>query len=283
MLRCIQDGAVQLYYNGSKKLETTTNGIKLNDSTRIGLGDGEDFIIEHTGSQNKIVAANAELMFQCNTFNFRNENGSENFITATENASVSLYYDNSKKLETGVSGDYGSYSAENGKNGWDGISVAGAKFVFMGSGSSDQVGIYNDSENEWMLRCTRNAQTDIRYDGSVKLTSSSTGVSVTGALTASGNVTAFSDINLKKDVSTINDALGTVGKLRGVSYKWKENNEASIGVIAQEVEEIIPEVVHTSEHNGKEVKSVDYGKMVGVLIEAIKELKAEVEELKRAK
>ena len=95
--------------------------------------------------------------------------------------------------------------------------------------------------------------------------------------------TAFSDETLKTDVNTINDALGTVGKLRGVSYKWKENNEASIGVIAQEVEQVIPEVVHTSEHNGKEVKSVDYGKMVGVLINAINELKAEVEELKNAK
>ena len=206
------NGAVELYYDNSKKLETTTNGIKLNDSTRLGIGDNEDFTIEHNGSQNLMIAANAELMFQCNTFNFRNENGSENFIHATENGAVSLYYDNVKTFET-----------------------------------------------------------------------TSAGATVTGALTATGNITAFSDKTLKTDINTINDALGTVGKLRGVSYKWKENNKPSIGVIAQEVEQVIPEVVHTSEHNGKEVKSVDYGKMVGVLIEAIKELKAEVEELKGAK
>ena len=211
-IRCTGNAQVELYYNNVKKLQTTANGIKLNDSTRLGIGDNEDFTIEHNGSQNLMIAANAELMFQCNTFNFRNENGSENFIHATENGAVSLYYDNVKTFET-----------------------------------------------------------------------TSAGATVTGALTATGNITAFSDKTLKTDINTINDALGTVGKLRGVSYKWKENNEPSIGVIAQEVEQVIPEVVHTSEHNGKEVKSVDYGKMVGVLIEAIKELKAEVEELKGAK
>ena len=118
---------------------------------------------------------------------------------------------------------------------------------------------------------------------STRLETTSTGVSVTGALVASGDVTAFSDARLKTDIHTINNALGIVGQLRGVSYKWLKDGKPSIGVIAQEVEEVIPEVVLTTEHEGKEVKSVDYGKMVGVLINAINELKAEVEELKNAK
>ena len=102
-------------------------------------------------------------------------------------------------------------------------------------------------------------------------------------MVASGNVTAYSDRRLKTDISTINDALGIVGKLSSVSYKWLADGKPSIGVIAQEVEEVIPEVVHTNEHEGKEVKSVDYGKIVGVLINAINELKAEVDELKGGK
>tara|TARA_B100000287_G_scaffold213502_2_gene201527 strand:+ start:1212 stop:2600 length:1389 start_codon:yes stop_codon:yes gene_type:complete len=107
-----------------------------------------------------------------------------------------------------------------------------------------------------------------------------------GNLTASGNVTAYSDERLKKDISTINDALGICGKLRGVSYKWIEDNKPSIGVIAQEVEKVIPEVVLTKVNTDpstgevEEIKSVDYGKIVGVLINAINELKAEVDELK---
>ena len=110
-----------------------------------------------------------------------------------------------------------------------------------------------------------------------------------GNLVADGNVTAYSDARLKTDISTINDALGICGKLRGVSYKWLKNNEPGIGVIAQEVEQVIPEVVLTNKTTDpetgkeKEVKSVDYGKIVGVLINAINELKAEVDELKGGK
>ena len=110
-----------------------------------------------------------------------------------------------------------------------------------------------------------------------------------GNFTATGNVTAYSDARLKTDIHTINDALSICGKLRGVSYKWIADGKPSIGVIAQEVEEVIPEVVltnvDTNPETGEttEVKSVDYGKIVGVLINAINELKEEVEELKNAK
>ena len=110
-----------------------------------------------------------------------------------------------------------------------------------------------------------------------------------GNLTANGNVTAYSDARLKTDIHTINDALSICGKLRGVSYKWIADGKAGIGVIAQEVEEVIPEVVLTkldpnpATGEETEVKSVDYGKIVGVLINAINELKAEVDELKGGK
>ena len=104
-----------------------------------------------------------------------------------------------------------------------------------------------------------------------------------------GNVTAYSDARLKTDIHTINDALGICGKLRGVSYNWIRDGKPSIGVIAQEVEEVLPEIVlrnvDTDPATGEttEIKSVDYGKIVGVLINAINELKAEVDELKGGK
>ena len=77
--------------------------------------------------------------------------------------------------------------------------------------------------------------------------------------------------------------------MRGVSFDWIESGKHSIGVIAQEIEEVLPEVVLTQKVSDeanpeeREIKSVDYGKMVGVLINAIKELRAEVEELKGGK
>jgi len=105
-------------------------------------------------------------------------------------------------------------------------------------------------------------------------------------IVASGNITAYSDERLKENIQTINNALGICGKLRGVSYKWKDANTTSIGVIAQEVEAVIPDIVLTNTYKDPadgtetEVKSVDYGKIVGVLINAINELKAEVDALK---
>jgi hypothetical protein len=100
-------------------------------------------------------------------------------------------------------------------------------------------------------------------------------------LTATFSVTAAdinstSDINLKTNIQTVENALDTVSQLRGVSFDWKENGKGSYGVIAQELEEILPELVK----NG-DVKSVNYNGIVGVLIEAIKDLKREIEELKK--
>ena len=88
-----------------------------------------------------------------------------------------------------------------------------------------------------------------------------------GNWTAVGNVTAYSDERLKKNIKTISNALETVKKLRGVSFVRKDFDGKGIGVIAQEIEQVLPEVVVDGEY-----KSVSYGNIVGLLIEAIKEL-----------
>jgi len=99
--------------------------------------------------------------------------------------------------------------------------------------------------------------------------------SYTGSFTATGNLTAYSDERLKSNVETIPNALEKVNALRGVSFD--KDGERGLGVIAQEVEKVLPELVL----DGEEYKSVAYGNMVGVLIEAIKELTKEVEDLKK--
>jgi len=85
-----------------------------------------------------------------------------------------------------------------------------------------------------------------------------------------------SDLDLKTNVNTVENALETVNSLRGVSFDWKSNGKKSYGVIAQELEEILPDLVATQQN-----KSVNYNGLVGVLIQAVKELSAEVEELKK--
>ena len=100
--------------------------------------------------------------------------------------------------------------------------------------------------------------------------SSSTSLNVAGAIVAAGNVTAYSDIKFKEDIKVIPDAVEKVKAIRGVTYTrndLKDCEERHTGVIAQEVEQVLPEAVREG-FNGK---TVAYGNMVGLLIEAIKE------------
>lgn len=104
-------------------------------------------------------------------------------------------------------------------------------------------------------------------------------VTCTGA-TVNGNITCVdlnstSDFNLKENIQTIDNALEIVNDIRGVKFEWKENNKPSIGVIAQEVEKVLPQLVTDTE-----TKTVNYNGLIGVLIESVKELKAENDLLK---
>lgn len=92
------------------------------------------------------------------------------------------------------------------------------------------------------------------------------------------NATSFnslSDINFKENIVTIEGAINTVEKLRGASFTWKDTQQESYGVIAQELEEILPELISETEF-----KSVNYNAIIPFLIEAIKELNNEIKQLK---
>lgn len=94
-------------------------------------------------------------------------------------------------------------------------------------------------------------------------------ISVTGTITASGDITAYSDASLKTRVETISGALDLVRRMRGVRYSRVDTGQRGIGVIAQELREVAPELVTQNEGG---LLSVAYGNLVGILIEAVKEL-----------
>jgi len=112
-----------------------------------------------------------------------------------------------------------------------------------------------------------------------------------GNYTATGNITAYSDIRLKDNIELIPDAIAKVKALRGVTFDRNDfipDAETGVmpdtrqaGVIAQEVEKVLPEVVATNPSDG--IKTVAYGNMIGLLIEAIKEQQVQIDELKAAK
>ena len=96
-----------------------------------------------------------------------------------------------------------------------------------------------------------------------------------GNLTASGNLNSNSDIKLKTNIKTLTNSLERVLQMRGVEYDRidLEGNPHQIGVIAQEVEAVAPELV--SESDG--IKNVSYGNITALLIEAIKEQQKQIE------
>mgnify|MGYP000237972627 CR=1 FL=1 len=85
-----------------------------------------------------------------------------------------------------------------------------------------------------------------------------------------------SDLKLKKNISTIQNALDKVTKLRGVEFNYKSNNVRSIGFIAQEVSEIVPELVFHGDP-----KAVAYSNFVALLVEAVKEQNDIINNLKK--
>ncbi len=95
-----------------------------------------------------------------------------------------------------------------------------------------------------------------------------------GIVTAT-DFNSTSDINLKGNIHQIKDPLERIVKINGVGFKWKETQESSMGVIAQDVEEVFPELVKSSDGR----KTVNYNGLVGALIEAVKEQNILIKEL----
>jgi hypothetical protein len=129
-----------------------------------------------------------------------------------------------------------------------------------------------------MIKAVAGSQVQIGQAGS-------RGLYVYGAITASDNITAYSDVRIKRDIYTIENALEKTLALRGVTYyrtddriKEEDKDKRKIGVVAQEVEAILPEVVR---EDADGIKSVDYGNIVGLLIEAIKEQQTSINKLQQ--
>jgi hypothetical protein len=100
-------------------------------------------------------------------------------------------------------------------------------------------------------------------------------VNITGIVTATDFNTS-SDLNLKDNIHTIDDPILKVMSINGVTFNWKDNGNQSAGVIAQEVEKILPQLVKNSDDG----KTVNYNGLIGLLVEAVKSLTREVDELK---
>ena len=162
---------------------------------------------------------------------------------------------------------------------WGGLQISNTsnEIIFSMMGDGNVIGLYDDLNNDWVIQRDENGSMRFYADASNTVTVTTSGLSVTGAITASGDVTAFSDARVKENVETLSNALESVKQMRGVTYNKIGEEKQSVGVIAQELEEVVPQLVHTDEEG---MKSVAYGNITAVLIEALKEQQAQIEELK---
>jgi hypothetical protein len=195
--------------------------------------------------------------------------------------------------DSGFTTNTGTVTSVSGGNGLTGtVTTSGSLAVGAGTGidvaadaiSVDVSDFMSNGSNNRVLTATgtdaMNAEANMTFDGST--------LDVTGAIRATGDVTAFysSDKNLKQNIVNIDNSLDKVSKLNGVYYNWTKEaqekhshfgEEKEVGVIAQDVEAVLPEIVATREDG---TKAVRYERLCALLIESVKELKKEIEELK---
>jgi hypothetical protein len=158
-----------------------------------------------------------------------------------------------------------------------GISITNGPGTITIAAQDTSIGVSNDTATD--------ATRFILFGASTSGTVSSVNVSdtkltfnpSTGTLSAT-NLNSLSDRNLKTEIKSIEKATEVVNMLDGVSFTWKDNGLKSFGVIAQELETVLPELVE-----GKEVKTVNYSGIIAFLINAVNELDARVKELEKHK
>ena len=215
-------------------------------------------------------------------------NGAVTFSQATT-ASAGLVVDNLTIVNGGNEIDVSSGDLYFDVEGDIVLDANGADINLYDNGSG--FGRFTNSSSDLVIQVDTQDK-DILFkgdDGGSAITGVQFDMSDAGAIISKGNVTAFgspSDIRLKENIEVIPNALDKVSQLQGITFNYKKDGRKSTGLIAQELEKVLPEVVydtHEIDNDDEQFKAVRYGNVVGLLVEAIKELKKEVERLNKEK
>jgi hypothetical protein len=221
---------------------TGSGGVKLADDAVLNIGDGNDLQLYHDGSHSYIKDnGTGNLYYRGGTQTFQNGAGSKTMLVLNSANSVDLNYNNSTKFQTTNTG----------------ISVTG-NVVPSGNISGSSTSHLTMGQ-----------------------------ISSSGDVVADGDVVAYnsSDVRLKDNIEVIKGSLDKIDGIRGVEFDWNEKSPGwakerghDVGVIAQEVQKVVPEIV-VERKNG--YLGVDYKRIVPLLIESVKELRQEVNDLKK--
>jgi hypothetical protein len=224
--------------------------------------------------------------------NRNNTNDATAYITATNNNDWGLIINkfNSSATEYGMAiqvGDGATYALRIMGSNVEKFRVAGNGNVYANAyygNGSNLTGITagatltNDTSTNATWYPTLSSATSGTYTTAYVSNTKLTFNPSTGTLSAT-IFTSLSDETQKTNIEKITSAVDLTRQINGVKFDWKENGEKSAGVIAQEVEKIMPEIVH---ENDDGIKTVNYNGLVAVLIEALKEQQEQIDELKKA-
>ena len=263
---------------------TFNSDVALGDNKKLLLGAGDDLQIYHDGSNSYIADAGTGglVLRGTDTVDIQSALG-HNYLKSTISAGTQIYHNNSEKFATVSGGIKVTGNIENASGDMT-IDVAG-DLILDADGTSIKFqdgGTLNSRlglDSAGLIVTVEGADKDFFIngdDGGSAITAIRVDMSEAGALICNGNITAFSDERLKDNIETLTDGLDKVEQLRGVTYTRDDREE--IGVIAQEVEKILPEIVLTADDE-MGTKSVDYSRLTAVLIEAVKDLSVRVKEL----
>ena len=234
----------------------------------MGVSSGSPYIY----SYNRDTSTSGPLTFGGSSFNFLNSVTAPTFIGNVNGTLDGL--DSSQFVRSDVSDTMSAKLTVTGTGTTiGGSSLVGASLV-VGS-DANGIGIDNNelysSGSELILGTLDGQDISFRFAGTQKAV-----ITSAGNFTAVGDVTAYSDERLKENIEVIDGALDRVKQVRGVTFDRKIDGSRSTGVIAQELQKVLPEAVH---EDSEGMLNVAYGNVVGMLIEAIKELEEKVARL----
>ena len=280
-----QSHAISFRRGGSEQFFIGNAEFKGGDSKKIKLGTDDDFHLFHDGTYNYIDCVNDRQLRIVND----TQGANEVMITATPNDGVELFYNGSEKFNTGDNGCTVKNGGINIQR--QGVAHAGAIY-WAGFGDTNHmlwhdyfdnpngtrgtgngfdgikwnvyagIHFYKGNEAETIASLLADGACKLYYNNGLRFETSSPGATVYGSLTQT------SDIALKTDIQPLTNVLDKIKQITGYKYQFKETGHDSMGVTAQDVEKVFPEIVKGSEGE----KTLEYNGLVGALVEAVKEL-----------
>jgi len=257
-----EGSSVDLYFNNSKKFQTTGVGVSI-----AGISSATTFVSTQTTGTAPIKVSSTTLVSNLNADLLDGQEGS--YYTNASNLSSGTISTSRLPSNIVISGVITAPSFVGGSFIGDGSNLTGiVTSITAGSGI-----LIDQSTGNVTISGTDDSIQGL--DSVLGIGNTSDLGMVVGVVTAT-DFNSTSDINLKENITTVDNALDVTNRLRGVRFEWKKDGRPSYGVIAQELQEILPELVSSGDP-----KTVNYNGIIGVLIEAVKELSSEIKELKK--